>query len=50
MDKYHTTEYKSKGCTVRIHRPILTKEERERREKEIKLALVQFAKETRLNK
>ena len=48
MDKYRTTEYKGKGCIVRIHRPILTKEEREKRENEIKIALVQFAKETRV--
>lgn len=45
--KYNTTEYKGENCTVRIHRPILTAEERKAREDEAKKALVRFYKETR---
>jgi hypothetical protein len=45
--KYETTEYKGKGCTVRVHRPILTKEERNKREEAIKKALCQFEIERR---
>ena len=43
---YLTTEYRDKGCIVRVHRPILTSEERKRREEEVKLALIRFYKET----
>lgn len=47
MTEYQVTEYKGKNCTVRIHRPILTEEERKAREEEVKKALVRFYKETR---
>ena len=33
------------GCIVRVHHPILTPEEREKREEEIKKALVEFYKD-----
>jgi cobalamin biosynthesis Co2+ chelatase CbiK len=45
--KYEVTEYKNEKCTVRIHKPILTAEERKAREEETKKALVTFYKETR---
>lgn len=45
--KYKVTEHKCEKYIVRIHRPILTAEERARREEEVKDALVQFYKETR---
>lgn len=48
--KYKTTEYKDEKCTVRIHRPILSAEERELRINEVKKAMVRFYKETRGNK
>jgi hypothetical protein len=50
MVEYKTTVHKCDGCTVRIHRPILTKEERDKREKEIKLALSQFGRERMNNR
>ena len=34
------------GCVVRIHHPNLTKEERKNREEQIKMALIEFYKET----
>ena len=34
------------GCTVRIHHPNLTKEERKIREEQIKKALIEFYKST----
>ena len=46
MSKYETTEYRDGKCIVRVHRPILTAEERKRREEEVKLALIRFYKET----
>jgi len=45
MTDYHVTEYRSNKCIVRVHKPILTVEERKAREEEIKKALVRFAKE-----
>ena len=45
MTKYDTTEYKMKGCTVRVHRPILSEEEYKSRENEVKKALREFGKE-----
>ena len=33
------------GCIVRIHRPILTDEERKKREEEVKKALIELYKE-----
>lgn len=44
---YQVTEYKGNNCIVRIHRPILSAEERKAREEEVKKALVRFYKETR---
>ena len=43
--EYQVTEYKSDKCIVRVHKPILTVEEKKAREEEIKKALVKFAKE-----
>lgn len=34
------------GCVVRVHHPNLTKEERKNREEKIKIALIEFYKET----
>lgn len=45
MTEYITTEYKVKGAIVRIHKPILTEEERARRLKDVEAALIEFAKE-----
>lgn len=45
MTEYQVTEYKNDKCIVRVHKPILTVEERKAREEEIKKALVKFAKE-----
>jgi hypothetical protein len=35
------------GCVVRVHKPILSAEERFTREKEVKKALIRYYKETR---
>lgn len=45
MIKYHVTEQRGKNCIVRVHRPILSPEERKAREENIKAALVQFERE-----
>jgi hypothetical protein len=45
MAEYQVTEYRDEKCIVRVHRPILTDEEREAREEEIRKALVRFEKE-----
>ena len=47
MDRYQVNEYRNESCIVRIHKPILTAEERRAREKEIKAALVRFEIERR---
>ncbi len=47
MIEYQVTEHKSEKCIVRIHKPILTAEERKAREEEVKAALVQFERERR---
>lgn len=47
MHDYQVTEYKGEKCTVRIHRPILSAEEKKKREDEIKAAMVRFYKETK---
>ena len=44
--EYVVKEYKGKGFTATIRKPILTDEEREKREEECKKALVKFALET----
>ena len=48
--KYDVTEYRTEKAIVRIHSPILTDAERKAREEEVKKAIVQFYKETRVNK
>ena len=47
MVEYQVTEYRSEKCIVRIHKPILTAEERKVREENIKAALVRFEIERR---
>ena len=42
-DKYITTVHKGKGYIARVHKPILTPEEREKRVKEVEKALIEFA-------
>lgn len=42
---YQVTEYRDEKCIVRVHRPILTEEQKKARDEEIKKALVVFAKE-----
>lgn len=42
---YTVTEHKGKNCIVRIHKPILTAEEYEKREAEARKALVEFERE-----
>ena len=44
--EYITTEYKGNGYIARVHKPILTEEERARRIKEVEKALIEFAKAT----
>lgn len=41
---YHTKTIQTGNCTVRIHSPILAKEEQARREEEVKNALVHFGR------
>ena len=41
---YHTKTIQTGNCTVRIHSPILDQAERERREEELKNALVNFGR------
>lgn len=45
MAEYIVTEHKGKNYTVRVHSPILTAEEEQKREERIKAALVQFGRE-----
>ena len=45
MTECVTTVMKLPGCTVRIHKPILSAEERARRYEEIKKAMVEVKKE-----
>ena len=45
--KYKVTEYQGENCIVRIHKPILSAEEKETRVEELKQALVRFGRETR---
>ena len=44
--EYITTVHKGKGYIARVHKPILTEEERARRIKEVEKALIEFAKAT----
>jgi hypothetical protein len=48
--KYTVSKYEDEKCIVRIHKPILTAEERRAREDEVRKALVQFEIERRRNK
>ena len=50
MPEYKVTVYEDEKCIVRIHKPILTAEERKAREAEVKKALVQFEIERRRNR
>ena len=50
MPEYKVTVYEDEKCIVRIHKPILTEEERRAREDEVKKALVQFEIERRRNR
>ena len=43
--EYTTTVMKLPNCTIRVHKPILTPEERARREEEIKKAMIEVKKE-----
>ena len=45
--KYNTSVIKGDGYIVRVHKPILTVEERKAREEVVKEALVNYIKETR---
>lgn len=49
MIEYTVTEYKYPNCTVRIHKPILTPEERRKREAVVRKALVEFGRERMRN-
>ena len=50
MTEYRTVEHKAKGCIVRVHIPILTEEEKHKRDKEIELAMIRFERERRSQK
>ena len=41
---YRTRTFKHGNCTITVHRPILTDEERIKREEEIKRALAEFGR------
>ena len=45
MPEYKVTEYKDENCIVRIHKPILTAEEKERRLQEVRKALAEYGRE-----
>ncbi len=45
--EYSITEHKEDKYIVRIHRPILTAEEREARLQDVKSALMEFGRERR---
>ena len=45
--KYETLVFKGERCTVRVHRPILTKEEQHKREEELEKSLCRFERERR---
>lgn len=48
--KHNVTEHRSDKCIVRVHKPILTDDERKAREEDVKTALVQFGRERMRNK
>ena len=43
--KYTVTEHRSDKCIVRVHKPILTDDEKKAREDDVKTVLVQFGRE-----
>ena len=45
--EYQVTEHIGEKCIVRIHKPLLSEEERKKREENVKTALVRFYKEVR---
>jgi len=45
--EYKTSVYEDERCIARIHKPILTEAEEEKRKDEIRTAIVRFVKETR---
>ncbi len=45
MPEYIITESRGKNYIARIHKPILTAEERKAREEEVKKALIEFGRE-----
>lgn len=45
--KYKTSVYEEDDCIVRIHKPILSADEKIKREENLKSTLVQYYKETR---
>ena len=47
MTEYKVIVHNEENCIVRIHKPILTEEERKVREENIKIALVRFERERR---
>ena len=47
MTEYQVMVHENEKCIARIHRPILSEEERKVREENIKAALVQFEREKR---
>lgn len=48
--EYKVTEYRDEKCIVRIHKPILSEEEKNKRENDIKTALNRFGRERRSKK
>ena len=49
LNEYTTFEHQGNRCTVRVHIPCFTEEEKIKREKEIESALIRFEKERRMN-
>ena len=45
--KYKVTEYIGEKSIVRVHKPILSAEERKAREEDVKSALVRYGREKR---
>lgn len=42
MVEYQVTVHESENCIARVHKPILSAEERKKREDDVKKALVKF--------
>jgi hypothetical protein len=45
--EYNTSVYEDERCIARIHKPIMTESEEEKRKEKIRTAIVRFVKETR---